>query len=86
MPPAAGDETATDYSIEDVGAPLVDINIRTAAMSDLPDGSPVIYAPTYGEPALLSVLAGGTGEWISVHELGNKTTATYTGISPDDSA
>ena len=84
--PAAGDGADDGYTIDEVGPPITAVNIRTAAMGALPDGTPVVYAPTYGEPARLSVVQGETGELISVHDLGDKTTSNYTGISPDGSA
>ncbi|QOR69823.1 discoidin domain-containing protein [Ruania alkalisoli] len=84
--PAVGASEEGSYSIDEVGAPISAVNIRTAAMGAMPDGTPVVYAPTYGEPARLSVVQGETGELISVHDLGDKTTSNYTGLSPDGSA
>src|SRR4051794_23360431 len=83
--PAAGEDAGSGYVVDEVGPPITAVNIRTAAMGALPDGTPVVYAPTYGEPARLSVVNGETGELISAHDLGDKTTSTYTGLSPDGS-
>lgn len=83
---AAGEDAASGYTIDEVGPPITAVNIRTAAMGAMPDGTPVVYAPTYGEPARLSVVNGETGALISAHDLGDKTTSTYTGLSPDGSA
>lgn len=83
---ASAGVTTPGWDIDPAGTPLVAVNIRGASMGHLPSGQPVVYAPTFGEPAKLSVLNGETGALLSSHDLGDKTTAIYTGISPDGSA
>lgn len=90
MSPAHAEPVITDtdpqFQIDPVGSPLTAVNTRAGATGALPDGTPVVYAPTYGEPALLNVIHGETGELLGSHELGDKTTSNYAGVSPDGSA
>ncbi|MGD7733260.1 OmpL47-type beta-barrel domain-containing protein [Propionibacteriaceae bacterium G57] len=71
--------------IEALGAPIVERNIRSASSGVLPDGRPVLYVPSFGEPAVMSVVDARDGSLISGHELTGKTTAIYTGVAPDQS-
>ncbi|OYN92376.1 hypothetical protein CGZ91_02425 [Parenemella sanctibonifatiensis] len=73
-------------AIDAVGAPIVERNIRGTSSGLLPDGTPVLYVPTFGEPAILSVVDARDGALISSHELTGMTTAIYTGVAPDQSA
>lgn len=80
---AAPPPADTHFQIDDAGTPIEAVNIRGGNTGALPDGRQVVYAPTFGEPAKLSVVDGTTGDLISAHDLGDKTTAIYTGSAPD---
>ncbi|WP_089774343.1 hypothetical protein [Ruania alba] len=86
---AEPDASATDPSL-DLSASVVDLgvaaserNVRTGAAGVLPDGTPVSYAISDGNPVSFNVINMDTGELISSFELPPKTVGSYPAIAPD---
>lgn len=72
-------------TIENLGDPIRSVNIRSAAVGSLPDGTPAIFAVSQGSPVEFNVLNANTGALIASHAIAPYTLSFDTEIAPDGS-
>ncbi|WP_163543256.1 hypothetical protein [Occultella kanbiaonis] len=78
-------EGALDASatVVDLGVAATEVNVRTGAAGVLPDGTPVAYALSDGNPVTFNVINLTTGALISAFPLPPKSIGSYPAIAPD---
>lgn len=68
---------------ENLGTPMRSVNIRSAAVGALPDGRPVVYTVSIGNPVAFSVLDAESGALLVSHEVPGYTSSFDTNVSAD---
>lgn len=69
--------------IVDLGVAMLSVNVRFAAGGTLPDGTPVIFAMSDGNPVSFNVLRISDGERLAGHQLGPDTIGACLVQHPD---
>lgn len=75
----------TSGEVVDLGAPMRTVNVRIATAGTLPDGTPVIFAFSDGNPVSFNVVRVDTGAVIDAFELGPDTVGSSLVQHPDGS-
>lgn len=81
--PAPDGDLGLTATAVDLGVAATERNIRTGAAGVLPDGTPVAYALSDGNPVSFNVINMDTGELISSFELPPKSVGAFPAIAPD---
>lgn len=74
---------AAAAEIVDLGVAMLSVNVRFAAGGTLPDGTPVIFAMSDGNPVSFNVLRISDGERLAGHQLGPDTIGACLVQHPD---
>ena len=80
------DDLDLTAEVTDHGVTAAEVSTSIAAVGTLPDGTDVMYLPSAGEPASLSVVDIDTGELVAYHEIPPKTLAGTIEVLDDGSA
>lgn len=88
VPRARAVDPALGLAVEvtDHGVAAAQRNVRTGAAGVRPDGTPLLYLLSDGNPVSFNVLDAGTGELVGAFPLPPKSVGSYPTVAPDGTA
>ncbi|MBZ2199553.1 hypothetical protein [Occultella gossypii] len=84
--PTAEGALAVSATVVDLGVAATQVNVRTGVTAVFPDGTPVAYVLSDGNPVSFNVINVETGALISSFPLPPKSIGGYPAVAPDGSA